>query len=49
MNNFGEHKRVHDDWYSNGFYTYPQGYKVCLRVDAIGNGDGKGTHVSGYI
>jgi hypothetical protein len=28
------------------FYTNPDGYHMALRVDAIGNGDGEGTHVS---
>ena len=30
------------------FYTHPQchGYRMCVRVDPNGNGDGKGTHVS---
>ena len=27
-------------------YTHPQGYKMCLRVYANGDGKGKGTHVS---
>ena len=31
-----------DSWYSPPFYTHPQGYKMCLRVDAMG----KGTRVS---
>ncbi len=35
--------------YSDGFYTHPHGYKLCLNVDANGYGDGKGTHVSCYI
>ena len=41
-----QHKIDSDQWYSRPFYTHPQGYKMCLRVDADGNGDGKGTHVS---
>ena len=36
-------------WYSPGFYTHTCGYKMCLRVDANGCGDGKGTHVSVYL
>ena len=35
--------------YSPGFYTHPSGYKMCLRVDANGSGDGKGTHVSVFM
>ena len=34
------------EWYSPPFYTHPQGYKMCLNVDANGWGDGEGTHVS---
>ena len=41
-----QHKIDSDQWYSLPFYTHPQGYKMCLRVDANGHGDGKGTHVS---
>ena len=33
-------------WYSRPFYTGMGGYKMCLRVDANGYGDGKGTHIS---
>ena len=32
--------------YLPGFYTYENGYKMCLRVDPNGYGDAKGTHVS---
>ena len=48
MTNFEQHKTDNDDWYSPPFYTHPQGYKMCLNVDANGDGDGKGTHVSVY-
>ena len=46
MTNFEQHKIDRDDWYSPPFYTHPRGYKMCLNVDANGDGDGKGTHVS---
>ena len=46
MHNFSEHKRVDDQWSSKPFYTGPDGYKLELRVDANGEGSGKGTHVS---
>ena len=46
MTNFKEHKIDSDDWFSPPFYTHPQGYKMSLRVDANGNGDGEGTHLS---
>ncbi len=35
-----------DHVFSPPFYTSSKGYKMCLRVDANGWGDGKGTHVS---
>ena len=34
------------DWYSPPFYTHTHGYRMCIRVDANGNGDVKGTHIS---
>ena len=46
MHNFSEHKRVSDAWWSTPFYTGPDGYKLQLRVDANGDGSGKGTHVT---
>jgi len=46
MPKFNRNKKVQDIWYSPPFYTYPGSYKMCLRVDANGNGSGKGTHVS---
>ncbi len=49
MANYERHKRDNDIWFSDGFYTHPQGYRMCLRVDANGNRSGKGTHVSCYI
>ena len=36
-------------WYSDSFYTHNKGYKMCLRIDAAGNGDGRGTHLSVYL
>ena len=46
MPKFSQHKGNNDQWHSPPFYTYPQGYKMCLRVDANGFDDGKGTHIS---
>ena len=36
-------------WYSNPFYTHNKGYKMCLYVDAAGDGDDKGTHLSVFL
>ncbi len=49
MTDFEQHKRDKDEWYSEGFYTHPQGYKMCLSVYANGNGGGEGTHVSCFV
>ena len=46
MTNFEQYKIDRDRWYSQPFYTHPQGYKVCLSVVANGSGKGKGTYVS---
>ena len=46
LSTFEEQKRQNDVWYSPAFYTHPQGYRMCLRVDPNGYGDGMGTHVS---
>ena len=46
MDNFSEHKRVSDAWWSKPFYTGPDGYKLQLKVRANGEGSGKGTHAT---
>ena len=33
-------------WHSNGFYTHPSGYKMCLTVYPNGVGRGRDSHVS---
>ena len=47
MTDFEQHKIDSDQWCSPPFYTHPQGYKMCLRLDA--NGDGEGTHTSVFV
>ena len=49
MNNFSEYKTVKCQWYSQPFYTGPDGYKLKIRVDANGDGSGEGTHVSMFV
>ena len=49
MTNFDEYKRDNDIWYSPHFYTYPNGYKMCLQVHPHGDGPDKGTHLSVYV
>ena len=46
MINYEELRRSDGVWISPPFYTHPQGYKMCLHVDANGSNDGKGTHIS---
>ncbi len=46
MTDFEQHKRM-GQWYSKGFYTHPQGYKMCLRVDA--SWDGPNRYLSCYV
>jgi len=48
LTEFSKRKQFNNQYFSPPFYTHPQGYKLCLRVYANGNGNGKGTHVSIY-
>ena len=43
---YQKHKSDDDHFYSPPFYTSLTGYKMCISVDANGEGNGKGTHVS---
>ena len=49
MNNFTEKMKNKQLWYSDPFFAFWRGYKMCLRVNAGGSGDGEGTHVSVYL
>ena len=46
MTNFEQHQLNDDHWISQPFYTHTQGYLMCLRVTANGQGGGKGTHIT---
>ena len=46
MPRFQDFKEDGTRWHSPPFSTSNAGYKMCLRIDAIGCGDGEGTHVS---
>ena len=48
MPGFSRLKYSKQTWYSPPFYTYPGGYKMCIRVDANGFGPATGTGVSVY-
>ena len=49
MPDFEQKKSSNSSWYSPLFYTHPRGYKMCLRVDANGSGNGKNSHVSVFL
>ena len=49
MFNFTDKNVSKEEWISSPFFAYEGGYQMCLRVDAGGYGDGKGTHVSVYL
>ena len=46
LTNFEQHQLNDDHWVSQPFFTHPQGYMMCLRVTANGQGSGKGTHIT---
>ena len=46
---FNTKKVNHVEWYSDSFFAYNKGYKICLSVYPAGNGDGKGTHLSVFL
>ena len=46
LTNFSQHKTANDTICSPAFYTSSKGYKICITVDANGDEDGRGTHVS---
>lgn len=49
MTQFKKHHKHRKEWYSNPFYTHPHGYNMCLKVDACGTNDGRGTHLSVFF
>ena len=49
MQEFEEHKRKDNVWYSPPIFSHAGGYKMRLNVYANGFGSGKGTHVSVYV
>ena len=49
MTSFASHHKSNDHWYSPSFYSHEKGYKLCLRVRANGESEGRGTHLSIHI
>ena len=46
---FEQHKLSEKDVYSPSFYNSPGGYKMCLKLNVLGTGSSKGTHMSVYV
>ena len=49
MSEYSNYKEDEVEWYSHSFYAHSKGYKMCLRIDAGGLGDGMGTHLSVFL
>ena len=49
LTDFNRRLQLNHEWHSAPFYTHPTGYRMCLRVNARGDGVGRGTHVSLYV
>ena len=49
MHDFAKKKKEKEQWYSDPFFAFDGGYQMCLRVDAAGDSEGEGTHVSVYL
>ena len=45
---FKQRKKNNAELYSTPFYSHQRGYNMCIRVDANGSMEGRGTHVSVY-
>uniref|UniRef100_A0A1X7T9C7 MATH domain-containing protein n=2 Tax=Amphimedon queenslandica TaxID=400682 RepID=A0A1X7T9C7_AMPQE len=49
LTEFLQKKTQNKFWNSSDFYTSPRGYRMRLRVECSGFGDGKGHYISCYI
>ena len=49
LTKFSQWVKSKKEWYSSPFFAFNGGYQMCLNVDAAGQGDGEGTHVSVYL
>ena len=45
LTEFTKRKQFNNVYYSPPFYSHPHGYKICIKVFANGDGEGKGTHI----
>ena len=48
ISKYSKRKQFNNHYFSPPFTTSPQGYRLCLRVDANGSGECKGSHLSVY-
>ena len=48
ISEYSKRKQINNQYFSPPFTTSPQGYTLCLIVDANGAGSGKGSHLSIY-
>ena len=46
---FSIRKAKNERWTSPKFYSHPSGYRFCLSIDANGNAESKGSHISIYV
>lgn len=49
LRNFTIRKARNERWSSPKFFSHPGGYRLCLSVDANGNAQNRGTHISVYV
>ena len=49
LSHFERHRKQCWSWFSQPFYTYYRGYKLCLRVDPNDMGNCNTSHVSLYL
>ena len=46
LTEFTKRKQFNNAYYSPPFYSHPHGYKLCIKVNSNGLGEGKDTHIS---
>ena len=46
LTKFSKCVKTKEQWGSSPFFTFSGGYRMCLKIDVVGYGEGEGTHVS---
>ena len=49
ISEYSKRKQFNNEYYSPPFTTSPQGYRLCLNVDANGSGSSKGSQLSVFV